>query len=119
MSTALKNFYSIPEITAKEIAKKLNKIGKNIPEDTAYIFVVSPKNELLCIFGSKDPSIDFYQPYGFDESDNFEGISYNLECVTEKEIASFCSPDLWDLLINMHKAIYLNDKYIDLETRYL
>lgn len=105
--------------TAKLIAEKLNKIGKNIPEDTAYIFVVSNKNELLCIFDGKNPSIDFEELYGFDEFDEFDGNSYSLECVTEKEIASFCSPDLWNLLVDIHKAIYLNDKYIDLETRSL
>lgn len=102
--------------TAKTISEKLNKIGKNIPKGTDLILAVSVENELLCIFNGEDPSIDFDDPDGYMD---FEVSHYSLESITEEEISSLCPPNLWDLFKDIHKAVYLNDKYLDLETRYL
>lgn len=99
--------------TAKLIAEKLNKIGKNIPKGTDLILVVSAENELLCIFNGKNPTLDFS---GFEE---FEGDPHSLESITGEELTSICPTDLWDLFKDIHKAVYLDEKHIDLETRYL
>ena len=96
MDMTLKNFNEITKFFAKEVAKKLNKIGQNVPDDTKCIAIFSKDNEILSIIYDNCPRIRFEDGC----------ISYNYADINYQNIMAFCSIERLERLCQYHKVKY-------------
>lgn len=106
MDTTLRNFRSTAIFMSNKIAEKLQKVIKDIPENTKHIAILSKDNEILFMFEGNSPSLKF------EETDV---MSYKLEDISGNIILAFSSIDLLCELWRMHKAVYWNTEITIME----
>ena len=96
MDSVLKNFHSIAEFMAKEVAKKLNKIGKNVPDNTKAIAILSKDNEILSMIYDDCPYLRFEDGC----------ISFAFGEIEYQHLMSFCPIGELESLYRYYKVLY-------------